>query len=216
MNLYLVSGLGADKRIFQKLVLPDSFHIHHIEWVPVSEKETMEEYCLRLTGQIDQGQPFSLIGVSFGGVVSIQMSKHLSPVQTVIISSFCFRQEVSAMYTFLGRIRLYRIIPTTLFLKPNRVLYYLFGVKTGEEKELLKSILADTDPVFFRWAINQLFSWNNSRKPENLIHIHGTADKILPYHENMNAIPVEGGGHLMVFSKAAIISRILEEHLLKH
>jgi hypothetical protein len=216
MNLYFVSGLGADKRIFQKLVLPPSFHIHHIEWVPVSNVETMEAYCMRLAGQIDQTKPYSLIGVSFGGVVSIQLSKHLTPVQTVIISSFCYRQEVSKLYTFLGRIRLHQIFPTSFFLKPNGILYYLFGVRTREEKDLLKSILADTDPGFFRWAIDQLFLWNNSWRPETLIHIHGTADKILPYHENMKAIPVEGGEHLMVFSKAAIVSGILEEHLLKH
>ena len=166
--------------------------------------------------QIDQSKPFILIGFPSEGLYAIQMSKFLSPVQTVIISSFCFRLEVSKLYTFLGRIRLHQIFPTSFFLKPNRILYYLFGVETREEKDLLKSILIDTDPGFFRWAIDQLFSWNNAWRPPTLIHIHGTTDKILPYHKNMNAIPVEGGEHLMVFSKAAIVSRILEEHLLQH
>jgi hypothetical protein len=215
MNLYFISGLGADKRIFQKLCLPDGFNIRHIEWAAVSQHESLELYCGRLIEQIDQTRPFSLIGVSFGGIVSIQLSRLLSPLQNVIISSFCFKEEVSKFYIFLGKIKIYRVFPTRILLKPYKILFWLFGTKNPEEKELLKKILRDTDQAFFRWAIDQLFAWDNSWRPANFVHIHGTADKILPYHENMKAIPVEGGEHLMVFSKADIVSRILEEHLLR-
>ena len=75
MNLYFISGLGAEKRIFQNLVLPEVFKIHYIEWVAVSENETMESYCRRLSTQINQQEPFSIVGLSFGGVIAIEMSK---------------------------------------------------------------------------------------------------------------------------------------------
>ena len=214
MNLYFISGLGADKRIFQNLVLPEVFKICYIDWVAISENETMESYCRRLSAQINQQEPFSIVGMSFGGVIAIEMSKFLSPVQTVLISSFCFKKEVPWYYILLGKSRIYKILPPRMLLRPNNIAFRLFGAYKPEIKNLLRHIFEDTDPAFFEWAIRQLFSWDNHWKPANLIRIHGTADKILPYKEIMNAIAVRDGEHLMVYSKSAIISQILKEKLL--
>jgi len=214
MNLYFISGLGADKRIFQNLVLPGSFKIYYIEWVPVTENESMESYCKRLSIQINQQEPFTLVGLSFGGVIVIELSKFLSPVQTVLISSFCFKKEVPWYYILLGESRIYKILPPRILLKPNNIAFRLFGAYKPEIRSLLKNIFEDTDPAFFEWAIRQLFSWDNHWKPANLLRIHGTADKILPYKTMMNAIPVKDGEHLMVYSKSAIVSQILTENLL--
>ncbi len=213
MNLYFISGLGADSRIFQNLELPNAFKIHYIEWLPVSENESMESYCRRLSSQINQQEPFSLVGLSFGGVVAIEMSKFLKPSQTVMISSFCFKKEVPWFYILIGKSRIYKIIPPRLLLRPNNMAFRLFGAYKPEIKNLLRHILQDTDPVFFEWAIKQMFSWDNHWKPDNLIRIHGTADKILPYKAIMQAIPVKGGEHLMTFSKSAVVSQILAERL---
>jgi hypothetical protein len=89
----------------------------------------------------------------------------------------------------------------------------LFGAYNPSVKLMLQKILQDTDPEFFHWALNHLFSWNNQWIPPNLVRIHGTADKVLPYKTNMGAIPVEGGEHLMVYSKWEIVSEILTEKL---
>jgi pimeloyl-ACP methyl ester carboxylesterase len=214
MNLYFISGLGADKRIFQNLVLPEVFKIYYIEWVAVSENESMESYCKRLSSQINQQEPFSLVGLSFGGVIATELSKFLSPVQTVLISSFCSKKEVPWFYILLGNSGIYKILPPRFLLKPNNIAFRLFGAYKPEIKNLLTNILEDTDPAFFEWAIRQLFSWDNHWKPANLLRIHGTADKILPYKKIMNAIPVKEGEHLMVYSKSAIVSQILAENLL--
>ena len=213
MNLYLISGLGADKRIFQNLILPEVFKIYYIEWMAVSENESMETYCRRLSSQINQQEPFSLVGLSFGGVIAIELSKFLSPVQTVLISSYCFKKEVPWFYTLLGESGIYKILSPRMLLRPNNIAFRLFGAYKPEIKNLLKNIFEDTDPDFFEWAIRQMFSWDNHWEPPNLIRIHGTADKILPYKKIMKAIPVKDGEHLMVYSKSAIVSRILTEHL---
>jgi uncharacterized membrane protein len=215
MNIYFISGLGADKRIFQKLKLPAEFQIHYLEWVAVFPGETINNYCTRLSSQINQTVPFILVGVSFGGVIAIELSRFLFPVQTVIISSFCFKKEVSKLYIFLGKIRIFSLFPVSVLLKPNTIIFRLFGLYNPEGKRLLTDILSETDPVFFRWAVRQLFSWDNHWKPASFLHIHGTADKILPFHRNMEAIKVNGGEHLMVYSKAGEVSAILGKKLLR-
>ncbi|HEY5039439.1 MAG TPA: hypothetical protein VIJ93_10240, partial [bacterium] len=80
MNLYFISGLGADKRVFQKLIIPESFIIHYVEWIPVFPEESLSQYCEKLISQINRAEPFILIGLSFGGVIAIEMSKRIKPV----------------------------------------------------------------------------------------------------------------------------------------
>ncbi len=213
MNLYFISGLGADKRVFQKLQIPKVFTIHYIEWVAVSRDDTLPEYCDKLVSQIDLKEPFVLIGLSFGGVIAIELSKKIKPEQIILISSISRPEEAGKTNIILGRFKLYKIIPIGSFLVPSPVLFRLFGAHTREEKILLKDIVHDTDPAFFRWSLNHLFSWKNEWKPERILHIHGTKDRIIPYHENMKATKVIGGEHLMVYSRAEEISEWLRLNL---
>jgi len=214
MNLYFISGLGADKRVFQKLILPEVFTIHYIEWLPTVKQETLASYSHKLSAQIDTTKPFTLVGLSFGGVIAVEMTKFLSPVQTVLISSFCFKKEVPWFYFFLSKTGIYKLVPIKIFLRPNHFVFRLFGAYNPRAKELFRQILEDTDPDFFHWALNQLFSWDNDWTPPNLLRIHGTADKVLPFKSNMDAIPVAGGEHLMVYSKWEEVSEILADKLL--
>jgi pimeloyl-ACP methyl ester carboxylesterase len=213
MNLYFISGLGADRRVFRKLTVPPSFKVNHIDWIPVAAEEGLGDYCQKLAKQVDQREPFTLIGLSFGGIIAIEMAKLIRPVQTIIISSISRPEEAGQVYVTLGKLKLQRIIPLRFLLKPSRFLFQAFGAHTEEEKILLRQILADTDPDFFRWSLNRMFSWENEWIPERMLHIHGTKDRILPFQESMRAIPVEGGEHLMVFSRSAEISGLLEKHL---
>ena len=215
MNLYFISGLGADKRVFQKLIIPESFIIHYVEWIPVFPEESLSQYCEKLITQINRTEPFILIGLSFGGIIAIEMSKQVKPVQTILISSISRPEEAGRVYTFLGKLQIQRIIPIRFLLTPSPLLFRLFGAHTKGEQTLLKQILADTDPDFFRWSLNRMFSWKNDWKPERLLHIHGTGDRILPYNDRMQAIKVIGGEHLMVYSRSEEISRLLQRHLLQ-
>jgi hypothetical protein len=120
---------------------------------------------------------------------------------------------VSSFYIFLSMTKIYRLLPTRFLLKPNNLLFRLFGANEPVKKKMLRSILEDTDPELLRWAVKQLFSFENDWKPESFLHIHGTADKILPFKSTMDAIPVEGGEHLMVYSRAETVSEILRQNL---
>ena len=95
------------------------------------------------------------------------------------------------------------------------IIHHVEWVPVQPEDSLPQYILLDTDPAFFRWAMDRTFSWKNEWKPGRLLHIHGTSDKILPYNKNMQAIKVKGGEHLMVYSRAKEISRLLLKHLMK-
>ncbi|MGN6647483.1 MAG: alpha/beta fold hydrolase, partial [Cytophaga sp.] len=70
MVLYFFSGLGADKRVFKKLRLPEHVEIRHVEWIQPQPEESLKNYVRRLSAVIQTDKPFCLIGLSFGGIVA--------------------------------------------------------------------------------------------------------------------------------------------------
>ena len=60
-ELFLLSGLGADKRVFDFLDL-QHYKIHHITWPPPLPRESLADYAKRILPQITSATPI-LIGV---------------------------------------------------------------------------------------------------------------------------------------------------------
>lgn len=205
-RIYLISGLGADKRVFRKLAFAPDTELFFLDWIKTQKNESLEAYSARLARKIDHTSPFYLIGVSFGGFLATEIAKHLNPLHTFIISSTAVFFGIPWYYRLLGSFKLHEIIPISFFKKANSISYYLFDIKTKNERNMLKKILKDTDPVFLHWALSAVIKWRNTIKPANLTHIHGTFDKILPVRYTAPDIIIPGGGHLMVYSMASQIS----------
>ena len=82
-------------------------------------------------------------------------------------------------------------------------------MKNTRDYQLLQQILRDTDPGFTRWAIARLLQWPGRPVPP-AIRIHGTEDRLLP-NGAAHSQYVLPGGHLIIISRAAEISRLLNE-----
>lgn len=216
MNTYFISGLGADKRIFSKLKLNEKINIIHIEWINPVKHELLSAYAERLSKVIDKSQPFALVGVSFGGMIAVEIAKVLKPATTIIISSTMLSTQLPALYRFAGKLRLLNFIPARLLKSSNKLTQnYYFGTRSNSEKTLLSKIIKDTDPYFLKWAIGSILSWENKIKPERIFHIHGTNDKILYSKTAKPDFVIENGTHFMVYQNAAEISRIIDLIVLK-
>ena len=209
MKVYFISGLGADKRAFEKLTLPASWEASYIEWIDNNENETLISYCQRLSLQIETKAPFLIVGLSFGGIVAVELAKIINPERVIIISSVSIDRELPILYKIFGSFKFDKMLPPFLFGKSNSFLYWFFGAKTREENRLLKQILENTSPRFSKWAIGKILRWKNTVRPKGLLHIHGTADRIFPYSKTHADIKIIGGGHFMVYSNAAEISKVL-------
>jgi pimeloyl-ACP methyl ester carboxylesterase len=205
----LLSGLGADKRVFDFLDL-HGFKLIHIDWIKPLEDEKIESYAHRLLDQIKRNRP-TMIGVSFGGIIAIEIAKHIETDKLILISSAKTKAEIPFLYRLAGKFWINKLIPAPLYRKANFVVYWLFGVKKKKEKELLKAIMDDADNDFVAWATNKIVSWENDKALPNIITIHGTADRVIPFKNADHKI--EQGGHLMVVSKADEISGILHKIL---
>jgi pimeloyl-ACP methyl ester carboxylesterase len=213
VNVYFISGLGADRRAFQKIQISDSFRVHHIEWIEPIPKESLQSYVKRLLKQVDLNTPFSLVGLSFGGIVAIEMAKISSPEKVIILSSFSRSIELPKKFKVVSALNLHRIIPAPVYKKPTKLLAWFFGAKSSSDRKLLYEIFEDSSALFLKWAVDKLLKWQNSRKPENLFHIHGENDQLLPLSCVNPDLRIPNAGHLMVITHASQISTVLEREL---
>jgi len=211
-KIHCISGLGADERIFKNLSIP-GVDLVHVPWAPFDHHDEIPCYAQKMSAQIKEKNPI-ILGLSFGGMLSMEIAKLRQVEKIFLISSAKTKNElVQGTGGFLKFLIMHEIIPASMFTAPNFVIANRFGAKTGKEKKLLAEILMATDPYFVKWAMKALLLWQNEVYPKQTIHIHGTADKIiLP----INIEPdywIEGGTHMMVYNRAEEISKIIAENL---
>jgi pimeloyl-ACP methyl ester carboxylesterase len=210
-HLYIFSGLGVDERVFQKMDF-SGFEITHIKWIIPENDENIEQYASRLLRQVKTQDPV-LIGLSFGGMMAIEVAKQIKTSTVILISSAKTKNEIPFYYRLAGKLQLHRLIPASLLKKSNFLINWLFGATNDFEKQLLKNILADTDPVFLNWAINKIVTWKNKITPSGIIHIHGKKDRILPIRFVHCDYKIDSG-HLMVLNKAEEIINIIRINII--
>lgn len=211
-EVYCISGLGADDRIFQHLQL-SGYALRHVRWIKPALDDTWESYARRLLDQIPDPQPI-LLGMSMGGMMAVELSKIVSARQVILISSAKSCKELPFYFRWLRILPVHRWIPYSWLIQIGLWLGpWLFGPSGAEEAALLKDIVRQTDKVFFRWAWTQISRWRNLEVPNQLFHIHGNRDHMLPIAWIHPDLVVSGGTHLMILGRASEIGSAIERVL---
>jgi pimeloyl-ACP methyl ester carboxylesterase len=208
-SIYIFTGLGADERVFYKINF-GNYNAVHIKWITPIHNETIEAYALRLTQQITTPNPI-LLGLSFGGMVAVEVAKHIETEKIILISSSKNKKEIPFYYRLGGKMKLNKIIRARFWVKANKLTNALFSARTREDKKIISSMIAASDLVFLDWAIDKIIHLKNETIHKNLTHIHGTADRILPIRFVKADILIKNGTHLMIINRAIEVQeKILE------
>lgn len=208
-RVYLLSGLGADHRVFDFLEF-GSFETKPVEWIKPKKDEPIQSYARRLTDQIDDTDPI-LVGLSFGGLLAVELAKIINVGGVILLSSARDKTQLPAFNSAVASFNLVQWMPPRLLKQPNLMLHWLFGLETKEEKKLLKEILRDTDDDFLKWGISQVPRWANTEATRNLIQIHGKSDRVFPHQQGDYL--VDDGGHFMVVNRAPVVSALIARAL---
>jgi pimeloyl-ACP methyl ester carboxylesterase len=210
-NIYCISGLGADERIFKKLKINNA-NLIFLPWAPFDKHDELPCYAQKMASLIPEKNP-TLLGLSFGGMLTTEIANLMQVQKAFLVSSAKTRKELGEVSVTVKFLIQNNLIPFSLFKKPNKILYNQFGAETEEDKQLLGEIMRDTDPKFLSWAFKAILDWTNNKVPANLIHIHGTHDNIIrPAFVNPDYW-INQGSHMMVYDKAADVSALIEKHL---
>lgn len=210
MRIYGISGLGADKRVFERLTLECEFI--PIDWIQPLQNESIEDYSKRISAVIDQDNDYGILGVSFGGLIAVEISKVLNPILTVLISSAETKLDLRTVFRGIGKTGITSLIPSQFFDPPRAIAHFIFGTN---EKDLLNDILDDTDLKFTKWAVNELLNWKNTQRLERVLKISGTDDKLIPPNKDEKIHLIKGGEHFMIVDRATEISQIINQEMKK-
>ena len=209
MKVFFISGLGADSRAFNFLNLSFCQPIF-IEWPKHSKIDTLESYAQKIFKSINDEEAI-IVGLSFGGMLATEIAKKHPKTKVILISSCKTYKEIPRYLRFWRYIPLYKLHSNRLKKISGLIPSAVLGVKGIEQKKIQRQILFDSDPAFTRWAIGAILHWKNTTVPQNLTHIHGTADNLLPYKYVQAQHTIHGGAHIMIMDKAREISDLLRK-----
>lgn len=210
-DIYCISGLGADERIFANLSIKDA-NLIHIPWPEYDKYDELSCYAQKVSAMIKADNPI-IMGVSLGGMITVEIGKIRAVKKSILISTAKTKDELPPYDGWFGKIIKSNLLPGFVYKTPNRVLLNLFGAQSDEDDALVAAILKTSDGQFMKWAMRAIALWENNTFNEPVTHIHGTNDKML-FPDTVNAEHwIEGGGHMMIYNRADEISRIIENEL---
>jgi esterase/lipase len=215
MNIYLIPGQGADQRLFSKLKLAERFRIQHISFSTPTKNSTMHSYAKELSQQVDQSNPFILIGTSLGGMLATEMATFLKPEKIILISSAKHRGELPFRYRFQKKIPVYRLIPAGLVKLGAKMLQPLVEQDRNKEKSIFKAMLNDKDPKFLSRTVQMIMNWDRIQAFDEIVHIHGNKDRTLPVKNVQYDYLIESGSHMMTLTRAHEINTLINTILMK-
>ena len=208
--IYCLGGLGVDVRAFEYLKLYYPNNISIIQWIQPYSDESINNYAKRIVKVNNLTDDILLLGVSFGGIIGVEICKIIKPRKFFLLSSISHKGQKPILIRVCSLLKLHYLIPFRLLKISNFVTFYFFGIRKNRHKKLLKVILRETDILFLKWAIRLVMSWNNTSIISHIV-IHGSKDRIFPSGnlESKNYL-IQGGGHFMIITHAKEIAKILE------
>ncbi|MFN8286216.1 MAG: alpha/beta hydrolase [Chitinophagales bacterium] len=210
MNVYLIPGLGADKRMYinQLKLFPEAVVLEHLH---VITDNNLADYAQRFLPLIDTSKPFVLIGTSLGGMIAQELSRSIKPEKLILISTIKGRHEMPFFIRSMKQLRLHRLLTGENFLRFNSVMAKRLDSRgDSPAAELIMQMSKDAHPRFVEWAINAVIHWQGPQQhyPQT-IHIHGTNDKLFPHSKIKNAWLVQGGSHVMNMTMSEEVNRLI-------
>ena len=203
-TIYCISGLGADEKAFSKLVI-EGCRLKVIPWLEPLKTESIQHYAERMRAVIDTENPV-LMGLSFGGMVCIEIARQIPVEKIIIISSIKSSNEMPLWLKAIGKLSLHKIfsLRSNKLTEPfqNRRL----GVHTPEDKKIAAYYRKNADLHYTRWAVDKVVNWKNDWQHPHLFHIHGDNDKMFPQKYIKPTYTIKGGGHFMIMNMAEEVS----------
>lgn len=211
-HIYAISGLGADERVFNALKKRLRANWTYIPWLEPKPDEPIEQYAFRMSRQIDQPKPI-LLGLSFGGIMAVEISHHVSAERLVLISTIKNRLEMPFWLKIVSLTRVHKIIPLQSISLTAPLQNYMLGVTNQSELNLAIHYRKNIDSNYLKWAVDRVVNWKPEPWHTPFLHVHGTCDHIFPIKYLKQIESIEGGGHLMIMNKAAEISQRINQWL---
>jgi hypothetical protein len=210
MKIYVVSGLGADFKVLEKIRFSDHHEIIFIDWLIPQPNEEFSDYVLRMSEKVNPEEPFYLLGYSFGGIMVQEINK-LKPAQKVVIMGSIKSDKEKSKLIRTGEItKIPRILPLGLFNDKAANVYGVVRKLFDPKNPKLLQYFKVRDPYYLKWSVEKISDWKFEENPD-VIQILGDRDIVFPIKNSKPNYIIKGGTHLFPATKFKEVSEILGE-----
>ncbi|MDO5615941.1 MAG: alpha/beta hydrolase [Cruoricaptor ignavus] len=211
-KLYVVSGLGADFKVLEKLQFPEQFDVVFLDWIIPEKEESFENYVRKMAKNIDENQPFALLGYSFGGIIVQEINK-IKPAEKVIILGSIKSDKEKSLLIKAGEItHIPKYLPETFFNDKSTVLYAFVRKLFDPKNPKILEYFRVRDPYYLKWSIEKIAEWKSDEN-QNVIQILADKDIVFPIKNSKPDFVIKGGTHLFPATKPKEVSVILNKIL---
>lgn len=211
--ILLFSGLAANADVFaaQRFALPQ---LGVVAWKRPLDRENLQAYAQRLAKDLPSQQPIILGGASFGGIVALQVAEVIKPTLVVLIGSVRSPEELPRY------VKLLRPLSFLVALIPVRIFQALanYALKLGLIPKRWRNFagiakqFVTSDPVVFKWSLQQLLDWRTTPKVTCPIHqIQGGRDRVLPLRHSELVTMIPRGGHVISLTHPNEVTEFLRK-----
>jgi pimeloyl-ACP methyl ester carboxylesterase len=212
-KVFLIAGLGADRRLFNKLDLP-GYEKVYIDWIEPDPKDTITTYAQNLIEHYHITPQSMVVGVSLGGIITVEISTLIQLKKAVIISSIKSAEEFPWYFSMFRRFPVYKIIPHSLMTSAGFLIKPLFGKMSRAEGLMFVNMLKNSSPTFIQWAMHAILHWQPNPLNTCIYHIVGNRDLIFAHKRIKSAdYVIDKGSHDMVYNRGGEISQIVQSIL---
>lgn len=212
-KIFLISGLGADRRLFNKLELP-GYEPVYVDWIEPDPNDSIATYAQKLVNQYHITSNSVVLGVSLGGIMTVEISNIFPLRKAIIISSIKSASEFPWYFKLFRNIPLYKVIPHGFYSSAGYLIKPLFGKMKGKSGFMFVDMIKNSLPVFMRWAMHAILRWQPKPPATKIYHIIGNKDLIFSHRRITDAnYIIERGSHDMVYTRGAEISQIVQNIL---
>jgi hypothetical protein len=200
--------LGADRRLlapqrdaFPEVVVP--------EWLPPLEREALPAYAARMAASLPVRGRVLVGGVSFGGIVAAELSRHVDAAGVVQIASCTSPHRIAAPWRWLRGVGPLLPAPLLRSRSGSTLVARYMGAREPSVCELFSDMSAAMPAAFYRWALWTLSQWQGAVELRVPIHrVHGACDRVL--HAEPGATLIPGAGHLVNVTHSAEVNAWLK------
>ena len=211
MKLYVISGLGADKKVFENINFPEKFsEIIFIEWLMPDVNESFQNYAKRMSEPINKDEKFCLLGYSFGGIMVQEINKLKPAEKIVILGSIKSDKEMSVTFHLAKKSRIFTKIPESYFGEKTVKSYAFFRKLFDPKNPKLWQYFVVQNPTYLKWSINKILEWKSDENPK-VVQILADKDIVFPPKNSKPDYIIKNGTHLFPVTRHKEVSKILEE-----
>lgn len=223
-QLIFLPGFGTDERLFD-LQLNAFEDAWVASWLEAVAGESMRDYALRLSKVIADrfgDQPVVLVGVSMGGMVSLEVARHggFNLKRVLLVSSCTGPGAIDVGQRWFARMtsRLPESWIASMRNRLPRSFYDKLGSLTDEQSVLTRQMFMDTPTDFLKWGCGAMAGWRGV-DPETLgvpvKHIHGDQDLLIRSSKVRPDVWIQGAGHAANLTHAEQVNAFIREHIVE-